>query len=81
MAKIWLPVKDPRQTNREVILYIPGASTMDPVQLRDILQKQQEVIPQELAAQPVNRPRYSKAEIAGALREFRDHLEKRGRRP
>ena len=77
MARLWLPIKDPTGP-RETILYIPGASSMDQGQLREILAAEKEKIAAEHKARgPVPKARYSKAEIAGALREFRDHLERK----
>ena len=43
MANIWLPIKDVRG-QRETILFIPGASSMDKSQVQEIVAKQKEAI-------------------------------------
>ena len=77
MAKIWLPIKEPT-SGRETILYIPGASHMDKGKLREILAAEKEKIRAELKAQgPRPKGRFSKAEIALALRDFRRFLDRK----
>ena len=77
MAKFWLPIKE-STTGRETILYIPGASHMDGGQLREIIAKQTEQIRAEARkAGPVPQRRYSKKEVAGALRDFQARLERK----
>ena len=76
MAKLWLPIKEPT-TNREMILYIPGASHMDSVQLRDIIQCQKEKTLTELKAKgPKPIARFSRAEIGKALKEYKEYLDR-----
>ena len=83
MAKLLLPLqrtfRDPTEPRREVILFIPGATTMDKHQLHDILQAQQEIIPAEMKTSARERPqrRYSKENIAGALRDYRRYVNRK----
>jgi len=80
VANIWLPIKDVRG-QRETILFIPGASSMDKSQVQEIVAKQKEAIAADHKARgPVLKKRYSAEQVGGALREFRDHLERKRKR-
>ena len=50
---------------------------MDKSQLRDILQKQREVIPKEMKAKGQMKRRLSRSDVSGELRSFRRWLEKK----
>ena len=74
MAQIYLPIKTP-SLGRETLLVIPGASHIDQGQLKEILAAETEKIQQEhKLAGPRPKARYSRKEVGGALREFRDQL-------
>ena len=77
MTEFYLPFRDPKNPKREVILFIPGASMMDKSQLRDIIQKQREVIPKEMKAKGQMKRRLSRKDVSGELRDFRRWLERK----
>jgi len=77
VPELYLPFKDANNPKREVLLFIPGASQMDKSQLRDILQKQREVIPKEMKAKGQMKRRLSRSDVSGELRSFRRWLEKK----
>ncbi len=61
-------------TGREMILIIPGSSVMDRHQLQDILDKEKEVIREDLKAQgPIVKPRFSTKHVGAAIKELRAH--------
>ena len=74
MHKIWLPIsytiREPT-TGREQILFIPGAERMPISQLREIIAWQEQKTLAELKARgPKPEPRYSKENVAGAIKDY-----------
>ncbi len=72
--KLWLPlsytIKEPT-SGREMMIFIPGADSMDRSQLQEIIAKQEEVVTAQLKAKgPVPRSRYSRKERGRMLNEF-----------
>ena len=71
MPDFWQPVKE-RTTQRETILFIPGVHRIDPSKLKELIAKGTEEIEAEAKAQgSKGTPRYTKANIALALRDIR----------
>ena len=77
MPSLFLPVKH-APTQRETLLYIPGASHMDQGQLREILAAETEKIQAEAKARGMKqKARYSKEQVAGALKDYRQYLNRK----
>ena len=74
---LYLPITEPT-SGRETLLYIPGASSMDVGQLREIIAAHTEKAAREMKVRGrAPKARYSKKQVAGALREYRQHLERK----
>ncbi len=74
-------VKEPTH-GRECIVLIPGASHMDIGQLREILEwEREQTMRQLLAKGPKPVPRFSKGEIAGAIKDFMAYRDRKGINP
>lgn len=77
MPDIWLPIKEPT-ARRTTVLYIPGADRIDKSKLQELIAKGKEDIHAEAKAEgPLPTPRFSKANVAFALRDFRRYLDRR----
>src|SRR3990167_5424362 len=77
VPSIFLPVKH-APTQRETLLYIPGASHMDQGQLREILAAETEKIQSEAKSRGMKqKARYSKEQVAGALKDYRQYLNRK----
>jgi len=68
--RLWLPIVEPT-TKREMLLYIPGADSMDVGQLKAIIEAEKEKTLAQLKAKgPKPVATMSRADVRGALSEF-----------